>query len=360
MKTLSTRVRATLVLATAGATLVATTTFAAAHHDGDATTLHACVAKGDGQLRLLSSGETCRSSEQAVQWSVGGSDAAAVEELRAALAEPDDSVNDSDGRVHWTNVDGVPQPVLDASGDLSAYVNSLAAPRSADGPDLVHWTNLGGVPGGLADGVHPDDVLGQLLARHLAPDSVGSTQVEDGAIGAAELAPGAVTSEKIADGTVESRDLGPRSVTADKLGLAAAVFTALDMATLPLLAAPQAAPDSLVALTLDVPARVAVGANLQLSCMCSNPGDAVSVTYQLVRVTDPGAVTPTLTAVSPSYVAVLRNGDNTVPVSLSALDTAGAGDHAYKVHFVVEQTGSTTSTVTPSNVVVHAHAVGPA
>lgn len=328
---MSSRARAALVVTTVACALAlaGTTTFAAAHHDGDASTLHACITKGDGQVRLLlDPSASCRRSETPVEWSVGGG-ASELAALRAALREPDDRVNDDDGLLHWTNVDGVPRPVLDASDQLAAFITSLAN-ESASDDGLVHWSNLHGVPAGLQDGVHPDDLLGDLMAAHIAAGAVGTEEILDGAVWSAKLAeravgtqhlqegavrarhlagsdeglgvPGAVTSEKILDGTVAPRDLGLHPVLAADAG-----------STVP---AEQAREYALAVVGVSASDDVLLTAQAQLACTSCTAGGASRITYELVR-RGPGGAT---TSVTGAYVLTLSQHRVDDLVSLSLVD----------------------------------------
>ncbi len=66
--------RKSRLLGTLGAGLVvaaAATTFAFAH-GGDAALIHACVAKANGDMRIVAAAEECRSSEYALDWNQKG------------------------------------------------------------------------------------------------------------------------------------------------------------------------------------------------------------------------------------------------------------------------------------------------
>lgn len=360
--------------------VTSTATFAAAQHDGDESVLHACVAKADGQLRLLQDAtSSCRANETPVQWSTGSDSGQALADFVEALARADDDgrANDSDGLVQWSNLDSVPDSVLGAGEHLDELRTSLAAVGSGD---LLHWSNLFGLPPTLADGaVGFDELTGQAAAGQLGVASVVGDTVKDGSLHASDLAgaygddpdgpgpllaletvAGAVTSAKINDDSVESRDLRDGSVTADKLALPAARFTNVDFSSLGLLTGGSDAPtDATQALAVGGRAhRVMVTSQAQISCLCSNAGDAASVQYQLVRTSDPGSIHPTYHPVSPVYEAMVRNGQNTLPVSVSALDTVDAGDVVYRLRFVSAASG--TAAPSADNVVVNAVVIGAA
>lgn len=320
--------RAALVIAVTAAVVISTTTLAAAHHAADDDQLHACVTKADGQLRLLQAGGACRPNEMPVQWS-SGSDG--LEAFKAALKASDSTWGDT-GLVHWSNLFALPTVLADGE---------------------VHFSELtGGLEGGPGGQLRDGTITGDDLAGHYGPVNGSPDLVEH--------IMGAVTGEKIADGSVETRDLMDGAVTADKLELPAVRFTDVDFSTLGLLTGDIDAPANAgQALVVGGQAhRVMVTSQAQITCVCSGAGDSASVQYQLVRVSDPGSVSPTYDPVSPVYEALLRNGHNTVPVSVSALDTVDAGDVLYRLRVVSAASG--TAAPSARNTVVNAVVIGPA
>lgn len=344
--------RTALVVTVAATVVVATTTFAAAQHDGDTSVLHACVAKGDGQLRLLQDPtSSCRPNETPVQWSAGSDSGQALESFIAALdtADTEGGANDGDGLVDWSNLDAVPDSLLTAGARLDAFSAELAAEGSGQ---LLHWSNLFAVPEVLADGtIEFRDLTGHVTAGQLAMGSVvggPAGAVLDGSITASDLAGrycdadgdgdldecqvGAVTGETLADGAVESRDLADGSVTSDKLALSSVTYGSVSSSLLTGASAADHPAGFTHAVTTDGARRVLVAAQAQLSCLCSEVhGLDALVSYQLVRTSDPASPSPTYTPASPVYSVEMNPYVRQFPVSLTVFDTANAGDHVYRL-----------------------------
>ncbi|MDZ4803906.1 MAG: hypothetical protein SGI90_03450 [Candidatus Eisenbacteria bacterium] len=173
---------------------------------------------------------------------VGAADIAAAG-VRAQLNGNDGSVpNLGSNQVHWNNLFGIPEGIADGvdqvgegvldHGQLSGLgdndhpqylLGGAAATTDGNPPNLgsnrLHWDNLAGVPQPLVDRLISAEWLpagvidstrlgdGQVLARHLTA----------GGIGRAQLAPGAVGSEQIADASINGDDIANSSVTGDDI-----------------------------------------------------------------------------------------------------------------------------------------------
>lgn len=371
-KVLPSRARATLVLTAAGAVLVSTTSFAAAQQSGDASTVRVCVTKGDGQLRLLvDASQACRASESAMTWNVAGDSGEAVrafrEELRADDLQGAGAPNDGDGSVHWDHLEQVPASVLGTRDVLDDLVLALSQPKEATADGLVHWTNLLGVRVGsehLETGSVDTRAVrdGSIITADLAERAIVSSHIAPGTVLTNHLAgshspyvAGAVTSEKILDGTIETNDLRSGAVTADKLALPAA--SSADAHSF-LLTGGTSAPDGVLQ-TLPVASadRVLATGQAQVSCVCTEAGDSALVQYQLVRTSNPGTGSEAHHPASPVYSVIVRNGHNTVPVSVTALDVVPAGQVVYRLRFVSAPATGTSAPGT-SNAVVNAVVIG--
>lgn len=276
----------------------------------------------------------------------------------------------TDGKIASVDAGKLTSGVLDNAriGDGS-IVGAKLAERSVTADRLY-----GEIQAGQIVGLEAEKVSGVLTAATIdgsdVTGEISATQLA-GTIDMALIAADAITGDKIATGTigvaqlaaesVGTEELVPGAVTADKQTSNAARLTAVDLNTLTELTSGYDAPSSVDVLTTQGPAahNVMVTGQAQLSCICSNAGDLVTVEYQLIRLDNVTGI-PTRTVVSPTYSVLLRNGHNTAPVSISFLDRdVAAGDHQYTLRFEdTPLTPSATAESSASGTVINAVDLG--
>lgn len=157
------------------------TTGLAGAHGGDPSKVHACVVPASGTVRIIDPGQSCKTNESPLDWT------------------------------------------LNAGTAYSAGPGLALSPGNEFSVTGAPWAGLTGVPAGFADGIDDNgaDQVAQLRSD-LSSGGITGGWISDGTIRAADLAGaysfdafnnatevvvGAVTSAKIADGSVESRDL---------------------------------------------------------------------------------------------------------------------------------------------------------
>ena len=303
----------------------------------------------NGQLRAVEAGDRdCKRGESPVHLPLESGDHAALTAFMQQLLTTDNPTD----LVHWTNVAGVPQGLLDA---LPLWL--------ADGQ--VSFDEIESLPLWLADGqVSFDEIEGALVSGSVTSATVedGSLtgdDIQDGSLVAADLAgqdsaipdeavPGAVTSEKVLDGTLTGTDIADGSVNAVELNPVVASSTSGGQGS-PLLSGdfddvPFFAP------VVTVPAQgvVMVTGQVQLSMASCNACTPV-VSYQLLRT---GGAAPV--AVSPTYQVQLSFENAEAVASISVMDTAPAGSHGYQIRVVHRGEG----TVFKSAAVVNVQLLG--
>jgi hypothetical protein len=350
---ISARKRTLLVASAATAAVLTASTMAGAHEGVDDDVLHLCVKTSNGQVRVVDAAdEDCKGGESAVHLPLEAGDDAA---LTAFMQELLDADNPTD-LVHWNNVAGVPQRLLDA---VPTWL--------ADG--TVSFDEIEGLPSWLADGeVTFDEIAGQLppssvtgatvedgslTGGDVEDGSLTGGDVQDGSLVAADLAGddangvlGAVTSEKVLDGSLTGRDIANGSINAVELN---PVVASASVGPGPLLSG-DVDDVPLFAPVVNVPTAgvVMVTGQVQLeltSCVSCAP----VVSYQVVRT---GGATPV--PVSPIYEVQLSDLNAKDVASVSVMDTVVAGAHGYQIRVV--HTGG--GTVFKSGAVVNLQLLG--
>jgi hypothetical protein len=259
-------------------------------HGGDTAKVHSCIIASSGVPKIIAADASCDKNELAFDWSavdtnttysagsglslsagnvfsVTGAPWSGLTGVPAGFRDGVDDVgesvdmksddrsapkepNDNDGFVHWNNLEGVPNAILDGGG--SAAVDQLKSDLAdADGTpnessDLVSFSKIKDLTGRITGAFIQDWAI---TRDHLRHGSVDTLQIQDGSIGGVdiqprtvfggniyfetindtnlegrygdrdgdfstleEVRPGAVTGEKIRDESVESRDISDGTV----------------------------------------------------------------------------------------------------------------------------------------------------
>jgi hypothetical protein len=330
---ISVRRRAVVVASVAVVAVLSATTMAGAHQgNNSADVLHLCVKSSDGQMRVVSRfGPSCRRGEFPVHLPLtsGGDDGAALEQFMQDLLD----ANHPSDLVHWNNVAGVPQGLVDA-----------AAGWLADGE--VDWSELQSLPTALADG-QVDFAELQNVPSALADGQIDFSEVQnlpttlaDGQVGYDELTgtplTDSVTSDTVDDGSLRGADLAQGAVTPDKV--TAVTASSSDAPVGALIGTPLRFPVVAPTVTAAADSLIAITGQVQLSFGASCPtcsGEYANVAYQLFRI-DGG----TPFAVSPVYQEQLSTGHELDVASISFTDRVPAGTHGYQLGLVSTGTGT--------------------
>lgn len=277
----STRARTAVVAAAAVAAVVGATTMAGAHEgDDDPGSIHACVAN-NGTLRVADDpGRACKKNETPLHWTTTG-DGDGSEELEAFKQQllATDDVGDL---VDWTNLQDVPQWVLDG---LPAWL--------LDG--TVDFGDVQDLPGWLQDGaVDYSELSGSLPA-----DSFNASTVDDGSITGADIASGAITPDKVAPEISSRTEPGP-----DDLEFPTTMAG--------------------IRVTPTGTSWVSITGQVQLSCTGCAEGSPVTVRYEVVR-------GPTTIPVSPAYSVELSSSHRFDVAGVSVTEVVPAGAHDYRI-----------------------------
>jgi hypothetical protein len=254
--------------------------------------------------------------------------------------------------VHWNNVAGVPQGLVDAAegwlqdGEVD-YTEIQELPDwLADGD--VDFGDLQGLPSWLADGQVSYADLGPLPT-----DSVSGDTVDDGTLTGDDIHDGTLTSDDIGDGSLRAADLAQGAVTPEKV--TAQAQSAADVADPPTLTGGDLAP--LLTAAVDAPAdntMVAITGQVQLTFEpVGVPGtvETAQIEYQLVR-TDSTGPHP----VSPIYREDLSSISRQTVASVSLIQRVATGTHGYQIRLVRSDTG--TGTFTHSGAVLNVQVLG--
>ncbi len=134
---------------------------------------------------------------------VSGTKATAAD-VNAAFDEVEASVNDNN-----TRITGLEASTLDLVSNIGGDI------------DLVAGSGITITPDDINDKITFFVGTDAITASHIAPNSVGNSEIIDGSIGAAEIAAGAVASSEVLDNSLTSADLATDSVYAAEIAAGA-------------------------------------------------------------------------------------------------------------------------------------------
>jgi hypothetical protein len=320
----SVRRRAAVVASAAVVAVLSAATMAGAHQGNSSTdVLHLCVKTSTGEMRVVSpSGPNCRRGERAVHVPLTTGDDAALEAFMQDLMD----ANHPSDLVHWNNVAGVPQGLVDAAtgwlsdGGVSwSEIQSLPAALSDGQVDFAELQNvptaladgqidfaeLQNVPTALADG---EVAYGELTGTP-PTDSVNSDTVDDGTLIGDDIDDGSLTGADLAQGAVTPDKVTPVIGSASDAVPSVIVGTGADVPFIP------------ASVTAGDESRVAITGQVQLQLSSCGGACSATISYQLLRL---GGSQPV--PVSPVYQVQLSDPGHLLDVaSISAMDVVPAG-----------------------------------